>query len=135
MLRLARTWLESLGYQTLGARNGPEALDPLRPEPGRPIDAMITDLMMPGGINGMQLAETARALRPGIKVLLTSGSISGQSAAAAATVLGASVLRKPYRRGDLACALRPTFDDRDDAAASCRALPAGSLDLAVSISS
>jgi PAS domain S-box-containing protein len=63
--------LEDLGYRTLVARTGQEALDVLAGS--EPIDLLFTDLVMPGGISGAALARQARAIRRGLPVLLTTG--------------------------------------------------------------
>ena len=62
--------LEDLGHTVVTASSGPEALEVLRA--GEPIDMMITDYAMPG-MTGLQLAEEARALRPGLPILLATG--------------------------------------------------------------
>ena len=62
--------LEDLGHTVVTASSGSEALDVLRT--GKPIDMMITDYAMPG-MTGLQLAEEARALRPGLPILLATG--------------------------------------------------------------
>lgn len=70
------------------------------------IDILFSDIVMPGGINGAQLAVEARRLRPDIKVLLTSG----YTAAALSNEHGLPeelpILSKPYRRDELAAQLR-----------------------------
>jgi CheY-like chemotaxis protein len=65
--------LEELHYRVVVARNAREALDHLH-GPER-IDIMFSDVVMPGGMNGAQLADEARSLRPELKVLLTSGYV------------------------------------------------------------
>jgi len=95
--------LRQLGYQVLCARNGTEALQMLKA--GERFDLLFSDVVMPQGINGVELAREAQRLCGGIKVLLTSGN--------AADVLarhGAEdefpIIGKPYRRADLAQYLR-----------------------------
>ncbi len=61
----------SLGYRTLSAANADEALRVVRAEPA--IDLLFTDVIMPGLMNGRQLAEEALKMRSGLKVLYTSG--------------------------------------------------------------
>src|SRR5690606_2779189 len=68
----AHTQLERFGYQVSSARNGPEALAILERR-ARPVDLLFTDVIMSGGMNGPELAQRARELRPGLKVLFTSG--------------------------------------------------------------
>ncbi len=87
--------LEDLGHTVVAATSGPEALDVLRT--GRPIDMMITDYAMPG-MTGLQLAEEARALRPGLPILLATGY------ADLPTKSGFELprLNKPYQQAQLA---------------------------------
>jgi Response regulator receiver domain len=63
--------IESLGYRVVPARDGLDALEILRHD--TPIDLLFTDVVMPGGMHGPQLAAEARRLRPELKVLYTSG--------------------------------------------------------------
>lgn len=96
---LAVEGLRALGYEVLTAENAIRALEILQGE--TPVGILFSDIVMPGAINGVQLARTARQLRPGIKVLLTSGY--------AAASLGkhgldqdVPILEKPYRLHELA---------------------------------
>ena len=63
--------LSDLGYQTLVAANGPEALAILNRD--RSVDLLFTDIVMPAGMSGTELAREASRLRPDLKVLLSSG--------------------------------------------------------------
>ncbi|MFQ5971092.1 MAG: PAS domain S-box protein, partial [Alphaproteobacteria bacterium] len=63
--------LSDLGYEALNAESGQTALSMLKD--GAAIDLLFTDLIMPGGMNGDELAREARRLRPDLKVLFTSG--------------------------------------------------------------
>lgn len=65
------TVLEDYGYRVVSAGNGPEAVDLLREHDD--IDLLLTDVVMPGGMNGRELAEQARQMKPDLKVLVTSG--------------------------------------------------------------
>ena len=65
------TSVESLGYSVIAAVDGNDALQKLRTDIH--VDILFTDIVMPGGINGWELADLARKLRPGLPVLLTSG--------------------------------------------------------------
>jgi len=71
VLPAAKSLIEKLGYRVLTACNGPEALEILRQD--TPIDLLFTDVFMPGGMHGPQLANAARRLRPELKVVFTSG--------------------------------------------------------------
>jgi PAS domain S-box-containing protein len=96
--------LEGLGYRTLLAANGPEALTRLSADTA--IDMLFTDIVMPGGMNGWDLAQRARALRPGIKVLFTSGYALDTLLANGRELHGVLILMKPYRKADLALRIR-----------------------------
>ncbi len=104
--------LQELGYATLEAENGRQALDLLL-GPGR-IDLLFTDIVMPGGISGYQLAEAAIMERSTLKVLFTSGF--AEAAEFSSGKLGArfALLSKPYRRQDLAEKIREILDRTAD---------------------
>jgi PAS domain S-box-containing protein len=99
--------IRALGYEVIAVENGPAALDELAQ--GRKVDVLFTDIVMPGGMNGHDLAVEAGALRPGLRVLFTSGF---PDSAAAQQRLDAAVrlLAKPYRRADLARALHDVLE-------------------------
>ncbi len=97
---LARTQLESLGYRVLGAGDGREALTVLAEEPY--IDLLITDVVMPGGMNGYELAEQVTAIRPGIKVLMVSGYEQKTKRQHSHNQSTANMLTKPYPLAELA---------------------------------
>lgn len=88
--------LESEGYAVKTAEDGPTALRLLRD--GLHADLVLSDIMMPGGMNGAELAVTIREEFPTVFVLLTTGY-----AAAAASTLAQQfpVIRKPFRRAEL----------------------------------
>jgi CheY-like chemotaxis protein len=96
--------VESLGYSVISAVDGNDALQKLRAE--NPVDVLFTDIVMPGGINGWELADLARQLRPGLPVLLTSGYALETLVKHGRLRAGAVVLTKPYRKVDLARRLR-----------------------------
>ncbi len=87
--------LEDLGYTVIPAGSGAEALELLRE--GKEIDLLITDYAMPG-MTGMQLAQSARALRPGLRILLATGYADLPARAA----LDLPRLSKPYHQRELA---------------------------------
>lgn len=96
--------VQSLGYAVVAAVDGNDALQKLRAD--IPIDILFTDIVMPGGINGWELADLARQLRPGLPVLLTSGYALETLIKHGRLRAGAVVLTKPYRKDDLARRLR-----------------------------
>jgi signal transduction histidine kinase len=98
------TQIRSLGYRTLSASNGLEALAVLRGS--EKIDLLFTDVIMPGAINGRELSIEASGLRPGLKVLFTSGYTENAIDHDGRLDHGVQLLKKPYRRSDLASMLR-----------------------------
>ena len=96
--------LADLGYRVLPARDAAEALERLR-GPER-VDILFSDVVMPGGMNGVQLAVEAARLRPGLRVLLTSGYTNEALAGEHGVPGDVPVLAKPYRREELADRLR-----------------------------
>lgn len=98
--------LRSLGHETVAAGNGTEALSVLTGDDS--FDLLFSDVMMPGGISGAQLADAARRIRPGLPVLLTSGyPDDALPRGATDTPL---LLAKPYRRAELQAALEQALD-------------------------
>jgi CheY-like chemotaxis protein len=100
------SYLRELGYRVETAENAEMAMRKIR-TPAK-IDLLFTDIVMPGGINGKELAEKARAVRPDLKVLFTSG-FPGDSLGNVKIEAGAALLGKPYRRIDLARKLHEVF--------------------------
>lgn len=104
MRRLTVSRLKMIGYQVLEARDGPEALNVL--ESGTRVDLVFTDMIMPGGMSGREVVNAARELKPGIKVLLTTGYAEDLARAEELERESLRVLRKPYRQDELVMALR-----------------------------
>jgi len=102
--------LKGLGYQVIAARNGKEALALLRE--GTECDLLFTDVVMPGGVNGVQLAHDARRLRAGLPVVFTSGHTAEINMNLDNTEPGFFLLHKPYRRDVLASKIRAALDGR-----------------------
>jgi len=96
--------LQSLGYQVITARSGGEALQALYRAPH--VDLLFTDVMMPGGMNGAQLAQAAQQLQPTLKVLYTSGYTENAIVHQGRLDPGLHLLAKPYRLQDLARMVR-----------------------------
>ena len=92
--------LHELGYVTLTAGTAQAALERLQQDAR--VDLLLSDIVMPGGMTGVQLSAAARQLRPGLPVLLTSGYAAGVAADGAADV---ALLMKPYDRETLARSL------------------------------
>jgi PAS domain S-box-containing protein len=113
--------LGGMGYQTLFAADGPAALALV--DQGAAFDLLFTDVIMPGGMNGRQLAEAVLKRRPGVRVLYTSGY--SETAIAHGCQLDPDVvlLRKPYRKSDLSRKIREVLHSQPDRRTSCYARP------------
>ncbi len=97
--------LTSLGYSVVEAENGDAALAMLE-STAREFDLIFSDMMMPGEIDGFELAQLVLGRWPDKKVLLTSGFSGDVAEELEKQATGISILRKPYRKADLARALR-----------------------------
>ena len=110
--RMVRDYVEaqltSLGYSTLAAANATEALEHVKL--GAQFDLLFTDVIMPGGMNGRELAEEVARLRPGTRVLFTSGYTEDAIVHHGRLDPGVALLNKPYRKKDLAEKLRQVID-------------------------
>ena len=113
--------LESLGYKTIVAANAAEAL--AIAGCGTPFDLLFTDIVMPGSMNGRQLAERMMAERPALRVLFTSGYAYGATHAQGRAGQGIPMLTKPYRKAELARMLRRCLDPAVDPAGDPIPLP------------
>jgi CheY-like chemotaxis protein len=96
--------VQSLGYRVLAAGNASEAMALI--DEGGEIDLLFTDVMMPGSMNGRQLAVEALNRRPSLKVLYTSGYAENVMVRNGCLDAGVLLLAKPYRRADLARMIR-----------------------------
>ena len=105
---LAEAILKDFGYAVLRAGNGAEAIAVL--ESDAPIDLLFTDLIMPGGMNGVMVAREGRRLRSRMKVLLTTGYAEASIERVDARGTEFDLIGKPYKRVDLATRIRQVLD-------------------------
>jgi PAS domain S-box-containing protein len=96
--------LQNLGYKTVAAADGPTALAQI--QNGERFDLLFTDVIMPGGMTGRQLANEVEKLRPGTKVLYTSGYSDNAIVHHGRLDDGVLLLTKPYRKAQLAQMVR-----------------------------
>jgi PAS domain S-box-containing protein len=107
--KLTANRVKSLGYVVLEAANGAAALAQLERSPS--VDIIFTDLVMPGGMSGLDLAERVRREFPKARVVLTSGY--SDELVSGGKHHDLRLLRKPYRQAELARVLRETIDRSD----------------------
>ncbi|MDA9497078.1 ATP-binding protein [Bradyrhizobium sp. CCBAU 11357] len=112
--RYVTVQLEGLGYKVIPAADATEALA-IAAE-GAPFDLLFTDIVMAGSMNGRELAEQMVAARPSLRVLFTSGYAYDSLHAQGRATMGAPLLRKPYRKAELARLLRRSLDTAVDSA-------------------
>ena len=93
VLDMASFYLADQGYQVVTAGNGAAALRALEQNPD--VALLFTDVVMPGGIDGLELADRARRLHPGLRILYTSGFLKDEG------VWHGSLLPKPWRLSHL----------------------------------
>ncbi|MFK4382073.1 PAS domain S-box-containing protein [Bradyrhizobium sp. USDA 223] len=96
--------LGGLGYRTLAASDGASALTLV--DQGAGFDLLFTDIIMPGGMNGHELAEAVRLRRPGVRVLYTSGYTDNTIVHDGHLDPGVALLFKPYRKAELSQKIR-----------------------------
>jgi CheY-like chemotaxis protein len=107
--------LLALGYRVTSRANGREALKVIGA--ATDIDLLLTDIVMPGGMNGRQLADHARLLLPGLRVLLTSGYNEDVIVRTGRLDEATAFLAKPYRRAELARKISAVLKDGQGAGA------------------
>jgi PAS domain S-box-containing protein len=100
--------LTELGYRIIEAEDGPTALAIVKR--GEPIDVVFTDVVMPGGMTGIDLAQAIRQLHPNLKILFTSGYAEPAIVNNNVLTSNADWLGKPYRTADLEFKLRTLLD-------------------------
>ena len=108
LLQLAKDILKSLGYTTFLANNAHQAMEVLSTE--KDIQLLFSDVVMPGNMNGYQLAKKALEDNPKLKILLTSGYNSEPVIESEKTNLTAELLVKPYDKFELATRIRAVLD-------------------------
>ncbi len=112
LLQLAAQYISELNYTFYTAENSEQALIILKEN--LTIDLLFSDVVMPGGINGYELAQLATELNPNIKILLTSGFTSKSMVKNNKAYFTKNLLRKPYRKIELAKRLRCVLGNNMD---------------------
>ena len=101
-------FLREAGYMVKAAANGPDAMDVLERYPE--INLLFSDVLMPGGMNGYELAVKAQEKHPGLKVLLTSGFTDNTVVDDIRQRFSTGILNKPFRKEDLVQRVRQVLE-------------------------
>lgn len=110
MRQIAVSLLHDLGYQVLEADHGAAAIAALKTEPR--VDLLLTDLVLPGGMSGSELAQAGKGSHPEIKILLMSGYADEGAPADGHSNENVEFLRKPFTRDLLARTVRDALDGK-----------------------
>jgi CheY-like chemotaxis protein len=108
LLEIASAYLSEMGYTPLQATDGASGLEIIKHE--QDIALVITDVIMPGGMNGAQLVQKIREYDPYIKVIYSSGFPSDALTERSGTVLDGVLLHKPYQRPEFESVVRKTLE-------------------------
>jgi PAS domain S-box-containing protein len=107
LLDIAQSYLTDAGYSVLAAPNGASALEIVRQHPE--IDLVVTDIIMPGGMTGVDLSHKAHRLRPDLNFIYCSGFPAGALSERDMPLVDGPLLRKPYQRSELIALVRRTL--------------------------
>jgi len=108
LLDIAFAFLAEMGYIALQASNGAKALEVVERHPE--IDLLLTDIVMPGGMNGVELAQRIQRILPAIKVIYSSGFPTGALAERNLPLVDGPLLHKPYRRAEFGNMVRSAME-------------------------
>jgi len=109
---VAENILSKLGYRVLTAKNAAQAMEIFDDSGAGEIDLLFSDIVMPGDMNGLELARSAMARRPALKVLMATGNMQKVKNADSFSDLTENLLLKPYSRADLARQVRAMLDGK-----------------------
>ncbi len=110
LLNLADKFLQSLGYDTYTTTDANKAIEIL--SSNKNIQMLFSDVVMPGSLNGYELAEKATKINPNIKILLTSGFTLQNISQSNLKHFSNNLLSKPYRKNELAERVRLVLDEK-----------------------
>ncbi len=112
MRKVAVNILQDQGYETVEAEDGAEAITQLTD--GGAFDLLFTDVVLPGGMNGVEIAEEAKRVQPNVKVIYTTGYIENAVVHDGELAPGITLVNKPDRRAELLEKVRTALN-MDDA--------------------
>ena len=106
--KIPATILREQGYEIVEAQDGTEAVNHLKE--GQPFNLLFTDVVLPGGMSGVQIAAQAKDIQPNIKVLYTTGYTESAIVHQGQLDPGVTMVNKPYRRAELLEKVRAMLD-------------------------
>ena len=109
LLDVAEAFLAEMGIHALLADHAANALETLARFRG--IDLMLTDIIMPGGMNGVELAEKARRLYPALRIVYSSGFPADTLTERSGTPVDGPMLRKPYQRAEFVATIQRALEE------------------------
>ena len=115
LIEIAQAYLAEMGFTGYEAIDGASALEMIAQH--SEIDLMVTDIVMPGGMNGVELAQRARTLRPGLKIVYSSGFPAEALAEKSLPLIDGPLLHKPYQRAEFATMVRQVMEGNNAAPA------------------
>jgi PAS domain S-box-containing protein len=110
LLKIASAYLAEMGLSALQALDGASALAMIAREPE--IDLMVTDIVMPGGMNGVELAQRVHESNPNIKLIYSSGFPAEALAEMKMSLVNGPLLHKPYQRSEFRTMIRSVLEVR-----------------------
>jgi len=123
LLEVSIVYLKEMGLTVFSAKDGAAALDMIVRH--GEIDLMITDIIMPGGVNGAELVRKARVLCPDLKIIYSSGFPAEALVAKSIPLIDSPLLRKPYQRSDFAAIVRREMEGSNNKPAYLECLNSG----------
>ena len=109
LLEISTGILTHQGYEVFEARDGEEAIKLLKE--GKPFDLIFTDVILPGSMNGVEIAEQAKQIQPNIKALFTSGYAEDSIVHSGGLDVDVNLVSKPFHRADLLERVRAMLDN------------------------
>jgi CheY-like chemotaxis protein len=108
LVEVAKTYLEEMGFTAYHAHDGASALAVV--EQHNDIDLVVTDILMPGGMNGVELTEKIRESLHKIKVIYCSGFPANALAERSMSLVDGPLLHKPYQRAEFNSVVRAVME-------------------------
>ena len=108
LLEIATAYLEEMGFISFQASDGASAIEILKHH--HEIDLLVTDIVMPGGMNGVELVRKARVLRPDLRIIYSSGFPAEALAERSMSLVDGPLLHKPYQRNEFTSMIHHVMD-------------------------